>query len=176
MSHQCHLSFYFWCHLQFPCMFGERKWDESPKLYSRHGYAPTQKVRAPRFFVPAWTYIAVKKLLNPGLDGSSKTSGERTSDPSTNTSHKRVLSTTVVLKYFFGGIWHISIPNYPRVYTPFCPVGMHTLSNRCCYHTNLFLHFVEIHSIHYLRAHITAKLILFLSNSFIFKCVWSEGT
>jgi hypothetical protein len=42
--------------------------------------------------------------------------------------------------HFFAGIRHFSIHNYPRVYTPFRPVDMHTLSNCSC-HTPLFLMF-----------------------------------
>ena len=42
--------------------------------------------------------------------------------------------------HFFAGIRHFSTCNYPRVYTLFRPLDMHTLSNRCC-HTPLFLMF-----------------------------------
>jgi hypothetical protein len=43
-------------------------------------------------------------------------------------------------KHFFAGIRHFSTCNYPRVYTLFRPLDMHTLSNRCC-HTPLILMF-----------------------------------
>ena len=47
-------------------------------------------------------------------------------------------------KHCFAGIQHFSIRNnYPRVYTPFCPVDMHTLSNHWC-HTPLFLMFFTL--------------------------------
>ena len=49
-------------------MYGERKWDDSPKLYSRHGYVPTQKVQAPSFLSP--TEPLSSSLGNGAVAGS----------------------------------------------------------------------------------------------------------
>ena len=77
MSQQCHLSFYFWCHYEFPCMFGERKWDNLPKLCSRHGYLPNPKSTIDDVLVPAWTNLAVKLLTTGEYSMGGRSLGDR---------------------------------------------------------------------------------------------------
>ena len=58
-------------------MFGERKWDNLPKLCSCHGYLPTPISTIADVLVPAWTNSAVKLLTTGEYSMGGRSLGDK---------------------------------------------------------------------------------------------------